>query len=33
MANLEKKSFDNPDELISRKKTNTAVVICGTAAA
>jgi len=29
MANLEKKSFDNPDELKAPEKTNAAVVILG----
>jgi len=30
MANLEKKSFDNPDELKAPEKTNAAVVNFGT---
>ena len=33
MANLEKKSFDNPDELKTPEKTNAAVVNFGTVAA
>ena len=33
MANLEKKSFDNPDELKAPEKTNAAVVNFGTVAA
>jgi len=33
MANLEKKSFDNPDELKAPEKTNAAVVNIGTVAA
>jgi len=33
MANLEKKSFDNPDEVKAPEKTNAAVVNFGTVAA
>ena len=33
MANLEKKSFDNPDELKAPEKTNAAVVKFGTVSA
>ena len=33
MANLEKKSFDNPDELKEPEKTNAAVVNFGSVAA